>query len=87
MGDNAKVINADDSDVMRLLAEISPTPSEIPDAQISDPHQPDSETGVPPSKLHSIPDKGSESKSSSETNSEVIENNPEENQWLISITC
>jgi len=80
IGDNAKVINADDSDVMQLLAEISPTPSEIPDTQISDPHQPDSETGVPPSKLHSIPDKGSESESSSETNSEVIENNPEENQ-------
>jgi len=76
MGDNAKVIDQDDSDVMRLLAEISPTPSESDTDPESDPHQPDSKTGVPPSKLHSIPHKGSES----ETNSEVIENNPEENQ-------
>jgi hypothetical protein len=76
MGNNARTITADDSDVMALMAEIAPTPSDIPAGEISDPHQPDVSLGVPISSLHSNPLK----QSSSQSSSEVIENNLEENQ-------
>jgi len=76
INDNKRTITADDSDVLALMAEIAPTPSDIPAGEISDPHHHEIESGVPCSSLHSIPLKQSPSK----TNSEVIQNNLEENQ-------
>jgi hypothetical protein len=76
INDNKRTITADDSDVLALMAEIAPTPSDIPAGEISDPHHHDIAEGVPCASLHSIPLKQSPSK----TNSEVIQNNLEENQ-------
>jgi hypothetical protein len=77
MADNARTINSDDTDVLELLNEINPaTPNDIPAGAIEDPHHHDTSLGVPSSDLHSIPHNGSPSQS----NSEVIENNTEENQ-------
>ena len=77
MTDNARTITSDDSDVLELLNEINPaTPSENDPADDSDPHHHDTGLGVPPTYIHSIPD----IESPSQSTSEVIENNTEENQ-------
>jgi hypothetical protein len=76
INDTKRTITADDSDVMQLLAEITPTHSEIVGGDDADPHHHDIEVGVPISNLHSNPDSRTEPFSTHE----VIENNPEENQ-------
>jgi len=76
MADNARTISGDDADVLALMNEINATPSEILEDDISDPHQPDIDLGVPSSRLHSNPLK----ESPSESSSEVIQNNLEDNQ-------
>ena len=77
MMDNARTITSDDSDVLELLNEINPaTPSENDPTDDSDPHHHDTGLGVPPTYIHSIPD----IESPSQSTSEVIENNTEENQ-------
>jgi hypothetical protein len=68
INDNKRTITADDSDVLALMAEIAPTPSEIPAGEISDPHHHEIESGVPSSSLHSNPLKQSPSKTNSEDN-------------------
>jgi len=84
MTDNARTITSDDSDVLELLNEINPaTPSENDQADDSDPHPHDMAEGVPPTYIHSIPHSGASSEhneSPSQSSSEVIENNTEENQ-------
>lgn len=77
MSDKARTIETDDSDVLELLNEITPaTPDQNELGDISDPHTHDTGEGVPPTHIHSIPHKQSLSPSSSE----VIQNNPEDNQ-------
>jgi hypothetical protein len=76
INDNKRTITADDSDVLALMAEIAPTPSDIPAGDISDPHDHDIAEGVPSASLHSIP----HTQSPSKTNPEVTKNNIEENQ-------
>jgi hypothetical protein len=76
MSDNQRTIDPNDDDVLALMAEIAPTHEQIPAGEISDPHHHYIAEGVPSSSLHSIP----LTQSPSKTNSEVIQNNPEENQ-------
>ena len=76
INDNQRTITADDTDVLALMAEIAPTPSDIPAGDISDPHHHEQDSGVPCSSLHSNPLKQSPSK----TNPEVTQNNLEANQ-------
>jgi hypothetical protein len=73
-----KTIDQSDDDVNELLNEINglATPPEILPAISDDPHGPLIEVGVPIDNLHSIP----HIQSPSETNSEVIQNNIEDNQ-------
>ena len=73
MNDAKRTITADDSDVLQLLAEIAPTHDEIAGEEIADPHPHDTEVGVPPTYIHSIP----HSQSPSESN---YENKTEDNQ-------
>ena len=80
IADNQRTISADDSDVLELMNEISATPSQNPIEPLSDPHAHDMAEGVPTADIHSIPDSGLASESPSESTSEVIENNLEENQ-------
>ena len=80
MQDAKRTVTIDNSDIDALMAEISPTPSEILQGDISDPHPHDSEVGVPISNLHSNLHSGSASLSSPEDTPEVNENNIEENQ-------
>jgi hypothetical protein len=77
IADNARTITSDDSDVLELLNEINPaTPSENLADDEQDPHHHDTEVGVPPTHIHSIP----HTESPSEHTSEVIENKDEQNQ-------
>ena len=76
IADNQRTITADNSDIDALMAEISATPSENSQADISDPHPHDTGEGVPPTHIHSIPHTQSPLPSSPE----LIENNLEENQ-------
>jgi hypothetical protein len=76
IADNQRTITADDSDIDALMAEISATPSENSQADISDPHTHDTGEGVPPTHIHSNPHSGS----SPESSPEVIENKDEINQ-------
>jgi len=76
INDTKRTVTADDADVLALMSEISATPSEILAGDIGDPHQPDIALGVPSSSLHSNP----HTESPSQSNSEVIQNNIEENQ-------
>jgi hypothetical protein len=81
-----KTIDESDDDVSELLNEINglATPPEILPSVIEGPHPHELEVGVPIQDLHSIPDIQSPSKSNShnttETDSEVNENNVEQNQ-------
>lgn len=76
IADNQRTISAEDSDVLELMNEISATPEQNPIEPASDPHHHDIGLGVPTADIHSIPD----TESPSESTSEVIENNLEENQ-------
>lgn len=76
INDTKRTITADDADVLALMSEISATPNQILAGDIGDPHQPDIGLGVPSSSLHSNP----HTESPSQSNSEVIQNNIEENQ-------
>jgi hypothetical protein len=76
MADNARTITSEDSDVLELLNEISATPEQNAPADESDPHPHDTGEGVPPTYIHTIP----HIESPSESTSEVIQNNSEENQ-------
>jgi dGTP triphosphohydrolase len=80
IADNARTITQEDQDILELMAEIAPTPSEKAGGEIGDPLPPDLEVGVPQSELHSTPHTQSPSQSSPKEPSEVIENNLEENQ-------
>jgi hypothetical protein len=73
-----RTIDQTDDDVNELLNEINglATPPENLPAISDDPHGPLIEVGVPIDNLHSIP----HIQSPSETNSEVIQNNIEDNQ-------
>jgi hypothetical protein len=68
MADNARTIEPNDDDVLALMAEIAPTPSDIPAGEISDPHHHEQDSGVPSSSLHSNPLKQSPSETNSEEN-------------------
>ena len=70
MNDAKRTITADDSDVLQLLAEIAPTHDEIAGEEIADPHPHDTEVGVPPTYIHSIPHSQSPSESNSENKTE-----------------
>ena len=75
MADNARTVNQDDADIVELLAEINPPPMSIESESESDPLPHDSELGVPPADIHSIPHTESPSQSSSEVNEKNIEEN------------
>ena len=70
MNDAKRTITADDSDVLQLLAEIAPTHDEISGEEIGDPHPHDTEVGVPPTYIHTIPHSQSPSESNSENKTE-----------------
>ena len=70
MNDAKRTITADDSDVLQLLAEIAPTHDEIAGEEIADPHPHDTEVGVPPTYIHTIPHSQSPSESNSENKTE-----------------
>ena len=76
MNDKQRTITAEDSDVMQLLAEITPTHDQILADDESDPHPQAMAEGVPPTYIHTIP----HSESPSQSSSEVIENKDEINQ-------
>jgi hypothetical protein len=80
MADNQRTIVQDDSDILELLNEINPaTPKQNDAGELSDPHAPLTEVGVPDGEVHSNPHNGS-STPHNESPSKVIENNLEENQ-------
>ena len=76
MNDAKRTITTDDSDVMQLLAEITPTHDEIAGEELGDPYPHNTGEGVPPTYIHSIPHK----QSPSESSPEVTENKTEDNQ-------
>jgi hypothetical protein len=76
MNDKQRTITAEDSDVMQLLAEITPTHDQILADDESDPHPQAMAEGVPPTYIHTIP----HSESQSQSSPEVIENKDEINQ-------
>jgi len=76
MNDKQRTITAEDSDVMQLLAEITPTHDQILDDDESDPHPQAMAEGVPPTHIHTIP----HSESPSQSSPEAIENKDEINQ-------
>ena len=70
MNDAKRTITTDDSDVLQLLAEIAPNHDEIAGEEIGDPHPHDTEVGVPPTYIHTIPHSQSPSESNSENKTE-----------------
>lgn len=76
MNDKQRTITAEDSDVMQLLAEITPTHDQILASDDEDPHPQAMAEGVPPTYIHTIP----HSESPSQSSPEVIENKDEINQ-------
>lgn len=76
LADNARTIDAQDADVLNLMAEIEGQGLSDLGGDISDPHTPLLAEGTPELALHTIPD----IQSPSESNSEVNEKNSHEKQ-------